>query len=115
MTDTKIYGGFRGPYRQKSVKRRIEALFLDNLGKVLGREIILRAARDPKTKTEPENWHQRLSELRTDDGYTILSWRNRGDLKVQEYPRTTGIRIPRTQTQTLPIRTSGRHSVAVTR
>ena len=85
MTDSKIYGEYKGPYRQKSVKKRIEALFLDNLGKVLDRELIQRAARDPKTKKEPENWHQRLSELRTDEGYTILSWRNRGDLKVQEY------------------------------
>lgn len=85
MTETKTYGKFKGPYRQKSVKKRIEALFLGNIGKVLGRKMILRAARDPTTKNEPENWHQRLSELRTDDGYTILSWRNRGDLKVQEY------------------------------
>lgn len=85
MTKAKAYGEFKGPYREKSVKRRIEALFLDNIGKVVDRELILRAARDPKTKKEPENWHQRLSELRTDDGYTILSWRNRGDLKVQEY------------------------------
>lgn len=85
MTDSKVYGEYKGPYRQKSVKKRIEALFLGNLGKVLDRELIQRAARDPKTKKEPENWHQRLSELRTDDGYTILSWRNRDDLKVQEY------------------------------
>jgi len=85
VTEAKVYGEFKGPYRQKSVKKRIEALFLNNIGKVLDREMILRAARDPKTKREPENWHQRLSELRTDDGYTILSWRNRGDLKVQEY------------------------------
>jgi hypothetical protein len=85
MVEGKIYGEFKGPYTQKSVKKRIEALFIDNLGKVVERELILRAARDPKTGKEPENWHQRLSELRTDDGYTILSWRNRGDLKVQEY------------------------------
>lgn len=85
MSDTKAYGQFRGPYRQKSVRKRIEALFLDNIGKVVDREMILKAAKDPKTKKEPENWHQRMSELRTDDGYTILSWRNRGDLKVQEY------------------------------
>lgn len=78
-------GSVRGPYRQKSVKKRIEALFLDNIGQVLTREQIMAAAADPKTKREPEDWHQRLSELRTDDGYTILSWRNRGDLKVQEY------------------------------
>ncbi len=81
----KIYGEVKGPYLQKSVKKRIEALFLDNIGKVVTREQILAAARDPESGIEPENWHQRLSELRTDDGYTILSWRNRGDLKVQEY------------------------------
>jgi len=81
----KFYGKLKGSYRQKSVKRRIEALFLDNLGKVLTREQIIKTATDPNTGRQPENWHQRLSELRTDDGYTILSWRNRGDLKVQEY------------------------------
>jgi len=81
----KVYGKPKGPYRQKSVKKRIEAIFLDNLGKVLTREQIIEAATDPVSGRQPENWHQRLSELRTDDGYTILSWRNRGDLKVQEY------------------------------
>jgi hypothetical protein len=80
-----IYGEVKGPYPQKTVKKRIEALFLDNIGKVLTREQIIEAATDPTTGKAPENWHQRLSELRTDAGYTILSWRNRGDLKVQEY------------------------------
>ncbi|TAK05828.1 restriction endonuclease [bacterium] len=84
-TSRKLYGKPKGPYRQKSVKQRIKALFLDNLGKVLTREQIIQAATDPGSGRQPENWHQRLSELRTDDGYTILSWRNRGDLKVQEY------------------------------
>jgi hypothetical protein len=79
------YGRVRGPYPQQSVKRRIEALFLDNVGKILTREQIIEVATDPSTGQAPENWHQRLSELRTDNGYTILSWRNRGDLKVQEY------------------------------
>jgi hypothetical protein len=85
------YGKVRRKYGQPSVKKRIEALFLDNVGKILSRKQILQAAKDPTTRAEPENWHQRLSELRTDDGYTILSWRNRGDLKVQEYlmPHTT--------------------------
>jgi hypothetical protein len=81
----RIYGTVNGPYNQKSVKKRIEALFLENLGKILTREQIIEAAKDPLTGSQPENWHQRLSELRTDDGYTILTWRNRGDLKVQEY------------------------------
>jgi len=81
----KLYGKLRGTYKQQSVKKRIEALFLHNIGKVLTREQIIKAATDPKTGRQPENWHQRLSELRTDEGYTILSWRNRGALKVQEY------------------------------
>ncbi|MCE7983151.1 MAG: restriction endonuclease [Caldilinea sp. CFX5] len=79
------YGEITQTYTEKSVKKRIEAFLLDNIGKIVTREQILEVARDPVTGKEPENWHQRLSELRTDDGYTILSWRNRGDLKVQEY------------------------------
>jgi len=81
------YGRIKGSYRQKSVKKRIEALFLDNIGKVLSREQILKVAADPKTGKEPENWHQRLSELRTDDGYTILSFsRPRVGLDTRLYP-----------------------------
>jgi hypothetical protein len=81
----KIYGEIKGKYTQKSVKKRIEGLFLDNIGKVITREQIIEVATDPKTLKQPENWHQRLSELRTDNGYTILSWRNRGWLRVEEY------------------------------
>jgi len=76
------------------VKGRIRAFFLDNIGKVVTREQILEVARDPQTGRTPENWHQRLSELRTDEGYTILSWRNRGDLKVSEYLMPTAEKRP---------------------
>lgn len=75
----------RVPYTQRSIRARIEAFFLDNLGKVVTREQLIRVATDPETGRTPENWHQRLSELRTDKGYTILSWRNRGGLGVSEY------------------------------
>ena len=75
----------KGPYTQSSVRARIEAFFLDNLGKVATREQLITVATDPTTGRAPENWHQRLSELRTDAGYTILSWRNRGELRVSEY------------------------------
>jgi len=81
----KRYAEIKGPYLQKSIKERIRAMFLDNIGKVITREQILEVAKDPKTGRTPENWHQRLSELRTDEGYTILSWRNRGDLRISEY------------------------------
>lgn len=75
----------RGPYRQSSILDRLEAFFLDNLGKVATREQLIEVATDPRSGRVPENWHQRISELRTDKGYTILSWRNRGDLRVSEY------------------------------
>ncbi len=74
-----------GPYRQRSIKARMEAFFLENLGKIATREQLIAVATDPTTGRVPENWHQRLSELRTDDGYTIWSWRNRGYLRVSEY------------------------------
>jgi len=84
-TSDKVYGKVKGRYKQKSVRTRIEALFLDNIGKVVTREMIIQAATDPVTKRQPENWHQRLSELRTDAGYTILSWRDDPTLAVEEY------------------------------
>ena len=74
-----------GKYDQKSISQRIEAFFLDNIGKVATRAQIQRVARDPKTGKEPENWHQRLSELRTDSGYTILTNRDARELRVGEY------------------------------
>lgn len=83
--DEREYAVVKGPYMQNSVRARIEAFFLDNIGKVATREQIIEVATNPRTGVQPENWHQRLSELRIDYGYTILSWRNRGDLKVSEY------------------------------
>jgi len=74
-----------GKYEHVSIIKRMEAFFLDNLGKIATRAQIQEVARDPKTGNEPENWHQRLSELRTDSGYTILSNRDSKELKVGEY------------------------------
>ena len=49
----KIYGELKGEYAQKSVKRRIEALFLDNIGKILTRELIIKVSTDPETGRQP--------------------------------------------------------------
>ena len=87
---------------QRSARARIEAFFLDNLGKVATREQIIEVATDPTTGSSPENWHQRLSELRTDYGYTILSWRNRGNLKVSEYMMPNAERRSTTAKRTRP-------------
>ena len=79
---------------------------MDNLAKIVSREQLIEVATDPRTGRVPENWHQRLSELRTDDGYTILSWRNRGFLRVSEYmmpdaeKRSTAARRSRPTTET---------------
>lgn len=81
----KVYSQDTSRYSQKTVRQRIEALFLANVGLVVTRDQLVAAARDPATGKEPENWHQRLSELRTDHGYTILSWRDWKELKPQEY------------------------------
>ncbi|APX65997.1 hypothetical protein V3I01_06280 [Sphingomonas sp. gentR] len=82
---TKIYSSDVSSYDQKSVRARIEALLLNNVGLVVTRAQIIAAARNPVTGAEPENWHQRLSELRTDKGYTILSSRDWSALKPEEY------------------------------
>ena len=92
----------RAPYLQKSVRARMEAFFLDNLGKVVTREQLIEVLIDPKTGRVPENWHQRLSELRTDKGYTILSWRNRGHLKVSEYMMPDAERRPTASSRKRP-------------
>ena len=81
----KIYSSDNTTYDQKSVSARLEALFLNNVGLVVTREQIIAAARNPITGKEPENWHQRLSELRTDKGYTVLSARDWKALKPEEY------------------------------
>lgn len=65
----------RSQFPQPSVRKRIEACFLANLGKVISSEQLREVAKHPDGKAV-ENWHQRLSELRTDAGYTILSERD---------------------------------------
>ena len=74
-----------GKYTQRTMRDRIEAFFLDNVGRIASREQIIEVATDPRTGKVPENWHQRVSELRTNKGCTILTQGNRGCLKVSEY------------------------------
>lgn len=45
----------RGPYLQRSIRARIEAFFLDNLGRVATREQLVEVATDPTTGRVPEN------------------------------------------------------------
>lgn len=68
-----------------AVRDRVRDLFLSRIGEVVTREEIVAACRDPVTGREPENWHQRLSELRTDEGYTILAARDSKALRPGQY------------------------------
>jgi hypothetical protein len=70
---------------QSSGRAIVRGLFLANLGKVLTKGQIIKAICDGLDVNDYENWHQRLSELRTDEGYTILSYRDRKGLKPGEY------------------------------
>ncbi|GJD87236.1 Type-2 restriction enzyme KpnI [Methylobacterium hispanicum] len=89
-------------YRQASVSKRILALFLANVGKVVTREQIQKAATNPETGLIPENWHQRLSELRTDSGYTILAKRDWPELAASEYVMPTTDQRPTAAKRVMP-------------
>ena len=104
IPSTKKYSDDTSEYTQTSVRRRIEALFLNNIGLVVTRQQIIRAATDPDTGQEPENWHQRLSELRTDRGYTILSLRDWTKLAPQEYVMPSADRKPTAGKRVRPTR-----------
>ena len=56
-TDRYPHANITKKYEESSISARLEACFLDNLGKVITREQLLEVARDPVTKQEPENWH----------------------------------------------------------
>jgi hypothetical protein len=74
-----------GIYPQKSIKGRLEQFLLDNIGKVATTQQMEQVAKDPETGRIPPRWHQRISELRTDDGYTIQTYRDLSSLGVGEY------------------------------
>lgn len=76
-------------YTQKSIIDRMEAFFLDNIGLIVNREQLMEVATNPESGVTPENWHQRLSELRVNRGYTILSKRDDQSLQASEYVMPT--------------------------
>lgn len=69
----------------KSGRDIVRNLFLANVGKIVTKEQIIEAICRGLGVDDYENWHQRLSELRTDEGYTILSGRDRKELKPGQY------------------------------
>jgi hypothetical protein len=71
---------------------------------VITRQQIIEAGRDPVTGEEFENWHQRLSELRTDEGYTILSGRDTDSLRPGQYLMPHADRRPTAAKRVRPTR-----------
>ena len=74
--------------RSSGSKQKILDYFLDNMGNVLDRKEIQEAAGGV---TE---WARRLRELRNEEGYQILSHKDRSSLKPGQYLMETDIRVP---------------------
>lgn len=74
--------------RRRGSKQLILEFFLSNVGKVLeSREI-------QKASDGAVEWARRVRELRNEDGYQILSHRDRADLKPNQYLMETIERLP---------------------
>lgn len=74
--------------RKPGSKQRILEFFLDNLGRILeSREI--QAASGGAVE-----WARRVRELRNEEGYQILSHKDRADLKPNQYLLETAKRLP---------------------
>jgi len=80
----KEYASISEEYNQNSGRERIKQFFFTNIGLVVTTEQLQEVA-SMNYDGRYENWHQRLSELRTDKGYTILSRRDREWLNQSEY------------------------------
>ena len=100
----KIYSDDKRKYTERSIAARLESLFLDNIGLVVTRERIIEVATDPVSGRVPENWHQRLSELRTDKGYTILAQKDWKALAPAEYVMPHSERRPIAAKRVVPTR-----------
>lgn len=69
-------------------KKRILEFFLANVGKVLKAKDIQRASGGAV------EWARRVRELRNEEGYQILSHKDRADLKPGQYLLETTVRLP---------------------
>ena len=74
--------------KRKGSKRRILEFFLANVGRVIEGEELRQASGNVS------EWARRVRELRDEDGYQILTHRDRADLKPGEYLLETVKRVP---------------------
>jgi hypothetical protein len=71
--------------RELGSKAKLRAFFLDNIGRVLDSETLLKVA-------DSSEWARRVRELRNEEGYEILTHKDRADLKPGQYLLTSGER-----------------------
>lgn len=76
------------PKNRSGSKQKILNYFLQNLGSVLESKDIQEAAGGAV------EWARRVRELRNEEGYQILSHKDRADLKVGQYLLLTKKRVP---------------------
>src|SRR5437763_12084847 len=74
--------------RKPGAKQLILEYFLRNIGKVLESRDIQKASGGAV------EWARRVRELRNEDGYQILSYKDRADLKPNQYLMETIERVP---------------------
>jgi hypothetical protein len=74
--------------RKPGSKQLILEFFLSNVGKVLESKEIQKASGGAV------EWARRVRELRNEDGYQILSYKDRADLKPNQYLLETIERVP---------------------
>lgn len=74
--------------RKPGSKAKILAYFLENIGKVLKSKDIQAASGGAS------EWGRRVRELRNEEGYQILTHKDRADLKPDEYLLETDKRLP---------------------
>lgn len=76
------------PSRHSGSKQRILDFFLANIGKTLNSRDIQKAS------GWAAEWARRVRELRNEEGYQILSHKDRTDLKPGQYLLETTVRVP---------------------
>jgi hypothetical protein len=73
---------------KKGSRAKIRQFFLDNIGRILESDEIREASGNVS------EWARRLRELRNEEGYQILTPRDRADLKPGQYLLLTDERLP---------------------
>ena len=74
--------------KRRGSKQRILEFFLENIGRVIEGEELREASGNVS------EWGRRVRELRDEDGYQILTHRDRADLKPGQYLLETEKRVP---------------------